>query len=186
MRCFLSAGLALALLTPATAAKAGLFKAAVDRTKAAVAKAKVEFHRNNMWPEPFVHADRATVRAPFGIMIDNGWRLQNTLADHHFEEDSLTLNESGREKLRTILTENPIERRSPFVLRGKTADITAARVQSVMESGAEILPGETIDVVETHIRPHGWSAEYIDSIGRRFRSSTPTPRLSVASDDEEE
>src|SRR5690606_10343877 len=31
-------------------------------------RTKVDFHRNNAWPEPFQQADRAVTREPFAIM----------------------------------------------------------------------------------------------------------------------
>ena len=64
-----------------------------------------DFKRNNCWPEAFTPADRLATRAPFVLMVNNGWRRQNMLAEHHFEEGTATLNESGELKIRWTMTQ---------------------------------------------------------------------------------
>lgn len=62
-----------------------------------------DFKRRNCWPEPFDAADRYAVRSPFVTMVDNGWRRQNLLGDHHFDPKTNELNESGRLKVQWIV-----------------------------------------------------------------------------------
>ena len=42
-------------------------------------RVKIDYHRNNCWPEPFIYADRRATRAPFQAMVNNGWQRQTTL-----------------------------------------------------------------------------------------------------------
>ena len=44
----------------------------------------VSAKRMNHYPEPFIYADREAAREPFRIMVHNGWQLQNTVLDAHF------------------------------------------------------------------------------------------------------
>jgi len=140
-----------------------------------------DFKRNNYWPKPFTDPDREAAVAPFAVMVDNGWKLQNTLGDQHFDETNNQLTEAGELKLRSILTEAPVEYRTVFILRGNRPEITSARLQSVHDTAANILPqGELAEVAETDKRPHYWPAEYVDDISRARRSTIPSPRLPVA------
>jgi hypothetical protein len=137
-----------------------------------------DFKRNNCWPKPFDEPDRQTVRAPFAIMVQNGWRRQNLLGDYHFEMDTGKLTPAGEEKVRWILLEAPEQHRTIYVGRGRTAAETAARVDAVEKLIPHILPeGQPPAVLETNLKPHGWSADRVDAIGRKFDSSTPEPRL---------
>ena len=42
------------------------------------------YYENHRWPYPYSYADQQAVRDPFVIMVQNGWRRQNLLADYHF------------------------------------------------------------------------------------------------------
>jgi len=135
--------------------------------------------RNNCWPQPFVRPDRYAARAPFALMVHNGWRRQNMLGDHHFEESTGNLNEAGRLKTRWIVTEAPEQHRTIFVHRAESSEETAARVDAVQELAVTLI-GDTRQlpaVVESDIGDPGWPAERVDGIGRRFQASAPKPRL---------
>lgn len=140
-------------------------------------RTKVDFHRNNAWPEPFQSADRAAVREPFCIMVNNGWRMQNTIGTFLFD-DTHQLNRAGEIKLRWILTQAPIHRRAVFVLQADTPQETAARVESVQHAISRMIPhGPLPPVMLTDTEPDGGSGEYYDAINRALQSSLPTPRL---------
>lgn len=171
MRLYLFGALLLALAMASVPAEAGFFKKMF-------AIAKRDFRRNNMWPEPFVRADRERTKAPIATMIANGWRLQNTLADHHFDADTNELNAAGRLRLETILTERPVDHRMVFVLQGKNATKTAARIGSVHEASADYLPsGELAEVAATSVRPAEWPAVEIDKTYRSYQEAKPKPQL---------
>ncbi len=137
-----------------------------------------ETKRRQCWPKPFIYPDRCAVRAPFVLMVSNGWRRQNMLADHHFVEGKSELTQSGRLKIRWILTEAPRYHRTIYVHTADSAETTAARIQSVRQLAASLVPqGELPDVRRTSISAEGWPASQVDLIGRKFESSTPDPRL---------
>ena len=71
--------------------------------------------RRNCWPEPWLGPDRAVTRAPFCIMVANGWRRQNMLGEFHFEPGSGQLTEAGRLKVQWILTACPEQHRLVYV-----------------------------------------------------------------------
>src|SRR5260221_7000099 len=62
------------------------------------------YHRNVLWPWPYVCPDRMAEREPFDLMVRNGWRRQNLLGSHHFDPSSSQLTEAGQLQVRWIMT----------------------------------------------------------------------------------
>lgn len=140
-------------------------------------RSKVDWHRNNAWPEPFQTADRAAAREPFAIMVNNGWRMQNTIGTFLFD-DTHQLNRAGEMKLKWIVTQAPQHRRAVFVLQADSPQETAARVESVQRAISRIVPdGALPPVMLTDTEPDGGSGQYFDAINRALESSMPAPRL---------
>jgi hypothetical protein len=141
----------------------------------------LDYHRMKCWPEPFVRADRQAVRAPFEVMANNGWRSQTTMGDCFFDQETQQLTKSGELKLRWIVTEAPVDRRTVFVLRGHSPEATSIRVDSVQQAVVRILPeGPLPPVLITDTAPRGGSGDYLDHIDRTYRSSLPAPHLPAA------
>ena len=138
----------------------------------------VDWHRNNAWPEPFNHIDERATRTPLAIMVDNGWKLQNTIPDPLFDSESQELTRAGELKVRWILTQMPMHRRSVFVLRGATPEATETRINSVQKV-AESVHGESgmAMVAVTDVIPRGGSGDYFERVNRGYESSVPAPRL---------
>jgi hypothetical protein len=144
--------------------------------------AGVHLHRNrvNVWPEPFNLPDRETVRNPFRIMADNGWKLQNTFGDHLFSAETNELTYAGEMKLHWMLTQVPPHRRQVYVLEAKDQPATAARVASVYRHMAQISPGAAACSVQTtRIAPPAGDGSYLDNLDQTYQSSMPLPRLPV-------
>ncbi|MFH1918558.1 MAG: hypothetical protein ABIP48_01545 [Planctomycetota bacterium] len=134
--------------------------------------------RNNCWPEAFLPADRLAVRAPFALMVRNGWRRQNMLADHHFQVGGNTLNEAGELKVRWIMTEAPRHHRDIYVHRAPTPEATVARIEAVQEVALQFAgEGQLPNVLETSLDAAGWPATRVDMIDKRWVESAPDPRL---------
>lgn len=134
--------------------------------------------RNNCWPEPFTRPDRASVRAPFAVMVNNGWRCQNMLGDHHFDDDLGQLTEAGRQKIRWILTEAPQHHRTVYVHRATSGEQTTARINAVRQIAMQFSPdGQVPLVLETNTPSEGWPADHVDAITRKFQASMPEPRI---------
>jgi hypothetical protein len=137
-----------------------------------------DFKRNNNWPDPFVTADRLTTRIPFDVCTANGWRIQNTLSDHHFEDDSTKLTEAGRLKVSAIINESPVAYRAIFILRDVDPSITAGRIGSVQEAVSVVLGDRPpVPIFETYEKPRGTSAMYVDEVTRRYQATIPDPRI---------
>ena len=136
-------------------------------------------YRRICWPQPFNHAARAAVFAPFELMVNNGWRRQNLLGDHHFSPDSSKLTRSGELKVHWTLTQAPPHRRTIFVQRAHKPEDTQSRVHAAQEWAHELpLEAETtIDVAETHLIAEGRPAATVDNINVRFTESMPEPVL---------
>ena len=140
---------------------------------------RVDWHRNNAWPEPFQSADRALVREVFCIQVDNGWKMQNTVGTYLFDENN-QLNHAGELLVKWIVTQAPTHRRAVFVLKGDNAEATATRVASVNVAVTKYAGGAMPPVMVTDTEPMGWSGSYVDAIGQQFQSSIPSPRLPAA------
>ena len=141
-----------------------------------------DYHRNKDWPEQFLRADREAVTVPLGLMVANGWRRQNLLSDYHFNDDAPQLNQAGELKVQFILTQMAPQRRTIFVQRGSSPDVTATRMAVVQRTAERILPpGHLADVVESDLPNYGWPAEEVDSVSRKWQSSRPDPRIKSAS-----
>lgn len=139
---------------------------------------RTDFHRNNEWPYTFVYADREAAFAPFEVMTYNGWRVQNTLGDHHFDAATGALTEAGRIKVQWIVTQAPEEYRTIYVQRAESSAVTVDRLEAVREVALAAAPeGMTPEIAETSIAPRGTPADYIDNVGRKYSDSMPAPRL---------
>ncbi|HWB13582.1 MAG TPA: hypothetical protein VG826_30435 [Pirellulales bacterium] len=137
-----------------------------------------DYRRNNCWPSPFLVPDRVAVRAPFAVMINNGWRVQNTLGDEHFDSETGILNDAGRLKVRDILSYSPPQHRTVYILQATQDELTMARRRSVGEFvGSLHTVSEAPLVAETSLPPRGWPADSVSAIGTRFNATMPDPRL---------
>ena len=137
-----------------------------------------DFKRNNCWPDPFVCPDRATVRAPFNVMVHNGWQLQNMISEHHFEEGTGELTVSGKNKIFWILNHAPKQHRVVFVQTSREPGITVQRMQAVQSIAGTYSPSGTMARVEPTIQePPSWTAEHVGFVTQAFETSAPAPRL---------
>ena len=142
----------------------------------------LDFHRNNSWPEPFYQIDREAVRGPFNVMKDVGWRHETTMVGYFFDATSNELTVAGQRKIDWIVRHAPLHRRSVFVLRGESQEVTSARVDAVQREISRILPeGELPPVMVTDRGPQGSPGQYFDTIGRQYIESIPSPRLPSSS-----
>jgi hypothetical protein len=139
---------------------------------------KQDFRRNNAWPEPFIWPDRAAACAPFGVMIHNGWRMQNTLAAHHFREGTDELTEAGKLRVLWIVTEAPPQYRTIYIERADNAEITGGRIRNVSIAAQGLsMDGVAPPVMATGVAARGWPADQIDATTRRWYDTAPDPRL---------
>lgn len=138
-----------------------------------------ETHRRRMnaWPHPFAVEERELVRSPFRTMVDNGWKLQNTLSDHLFTTEENRLTYAGQLKLRWILTQVPPHRRQVYVLEAHRREDTATRVSSVYEHLAEIAPHAACPVFVTQIAPRGGDGSYLNDMDQAYKAALPSPSL---------
>ena len=137
-----------------------------------------ETRQNNRWPYPYYCADRQAEREPFEIMVQNGWRRQNLLADYYFQEKTGELTEAGQAVVRRITNEVPAPHRTIYVRKGQTPDQTAARINAVQQYAAKVaLDGSVPPIVETSISPAGYPAGWPPvregAVSRRFQVSVP-------------
>jgi hypothetical protein len=136
-----------------------------------------DIKRRQCWPEPFTGPDRVAARAPFAMMVANGWRRQNMLGEFHFEPRTGQLTEAGRLKVQWILTVAPQQHRLVYVHTADSKEETAARLAAVQQLAVKISPESLPPVLPTSISDEGWSAAQVDAIERKYMSATPSPRL---------
>jgi hypothetical protein len=140
------------------------------------------YHENAIWPWPYVCADRIAVREPFCLMINNGWRRQNLLGPHHFNDNSNQLTSAGELRVRWIMTQAPGERRTVFVERDIDPAVTASRMATAREYITRVgtPDGQLAQVMETHLISEGRPASVVDATNVRFQESMVPPQLPAA------
>ena len=133
---------------------------------------------SSAWPDPHVAYDREAVGAYFAVVVNKGWCQQNTLGDLHFLENGAELNELGRIKIRSIVTESPLFRRSLYVYRAETPEKTAARMAAVERLALQIAPdGLAVPVMETTAKPPTSHSMPFDMAIHRFYTTSPDIQL---------
>jgi hypothetical protein len=137
---------------------------------------------NNSWPVQWVGYDRAAVCTPLSIQAEKGWHRTNLLGSYHFDANTNQLNHAGENKIRFILTHQIPERRTIFVERSLSNEVTALRVDAAQQAAVAMLPaGELPAVAESNLVLEGWPAEDVEATLRGFSKSRPSPRLPAAS-----
>jgi hypothetical protein len=137
--------------------------------------------RNRIWPWPYVCADRVAVREPFSIMINNGWRRQNLLGPHHFNDKSEQLTSAGELRVQWIMSQAPEARRQIFIERDINPDVTAKRLVTARDYASRMaVNGAVPEITETHLASEGRPASVVDAMNVRFQESMPAPTLPAA------
>jgi hypothetical protein len=140
------------------------------------------YRRNEAWPWPYICPDRASVREPFALMVENGWRRQNLLGPHHFDASTGKLTTAGELKVHWIMTQAPPERRMIFVERSLDSGVTASRIELARDYAARVAAdGRTPQVGDTHLVSEGRPAGTVDAIYTRFNESMQPPVLPAPS-----
>ncbi len=143
-------------------------------------KFKRDTNRNNMYPEPFRYADREAQKAPFRVMIENGWRMEHTLSGNLFTTEN-ELTRAGEKRVHWIITESPENRRAVYIAPAHNRHATEARLDSVQRYVARAIPdGALPGVVITSRVPRGGSGDYLNEMHRKYRESLPAPQLPSA------
>lgn len=145
-------------------------------------RCKLDWQRNQAWPAPFVAQDRIAACSPFVAMNMNGWRDQCTLSNFHFDPESQQLTEVGRLRVQQIVREHPETFRNVFVVRGMTPEATSSRVDSVQQFVNNLAGQETASEVRlVELEPRGVTADDVQMISSKLKSSMPDPRLPASS-----
>jgi hypothetical protein len=139
------------------------------------------YHRNVLWPWPYVCPDRIAVREPFNMMVSNGWRRQNLLGSHHFDSNTNRLSEAGQLQVRWIMTQAPPGRRQIFIERALDPSVTAARLDAVREYASHVvIDGQVPQVYETNLMAEGRPAPVVDATNIKFMENMRVPALPAA------
>lgn len=142
----------------------------------------LDWHRNNAWPEPFQTLDRQTTWSHIMAYEVKGWQMENTLTDAHFDPETQAITSAGQAKLWWIITQQPIERRTVFVLLNQDERTTSIRVDSVQQAITRFLPhGPLPQVVRTSEAPITMPGSYAGDIFTKANESRPAPVLPAAS-----
>ncbi|QDV67845.1 hypothetical protein Poly24_15490 [Rosistilla carotiformis] len=146
--------------------------------KVAMHDCKIDYLRNQSWPQPFLEHDAYQARSPFQTMANNGWRLHNTLSHEVFRPDDSVLTAVGRNRVHWIATQTPQHHRHIYVLEAPTPDETQRRVASVEEAlGSLVVAGAPPQVFVTAKVPTMGSGEWNAQLSRKRREQMVAPKL---------
>ncbi len=139
---------------------------------------------NDTWPKQYLAAERANTQAPFEMMIQNGWRRQNLLGPHHFNQDCTQLADAGKLRVQWILTQPPAQHRQVFIERSINEDLTEARIAATNEFASKVITDGSIpSITDSHIMSSGRPATVVNYVNTTFRDNMPTPVLPDSSYD---
>jgi hypothetical protein len=138
---------------------------------------EVDYHRNNCWPHPFREMSAASVQSPFSVMIDNGWRSHNTFTSDLFRDGDNALTTAGQSRLHWISTQAPGDRRTVFILRGDSQELTDARIASVQQSLSAMGLDGSAQVVITDVEPPVGNGQILTLVNKARLQSMPAPVL---------
>jgi hypothetical protein len=114
-------------------------------------------------------------------MADNGWQRQNLLCEYHFSQDGRKLSQAGEYRLNWIATQAPAGRRTVFVQRGATPEITADRVDAVQQTvGRLAATGPLPRIMESDMDSSGYAGEEVDAVTNSSVKTRPDPRIPTA------
>ena len=134
--------------------------------------------QNNLWPQQYLDTDRCRAKSPFDTMVRNGWRRQNLVGEHHFNDDSTRLTESGRLRIQWIMTQAPPQYRQVYVERSLKEGYTDRRIQLAQEFAMQIAGNQADPVVQdTHLISDGRPAAVVDYVNTQFQENMPIPQL---------
>jgi len=136
------------------------------------------YDTNSMWPHPYVMPARNSVNVMYEAMISNGWRRQNLLGKHHFDNETQQLTQAGQLKVKWILTQTPPRRRNIFVERGANESLTEKRIESIQQYAAKLSPSAgLVSVTDTHLVAEGHPASAVDAMFTGYQTNKPAPVL---------
>jgi hypothetical protein len=136
------------------------------------------YHAAHYWPHPYSCWDQQSVYDHIQIHVDNGWVLQTTLYEYHFDEETAELNHAGFSHLRWILENAPEQYRVCFVQTGPTREISDLRLNAVQIAAAEMVGPENVPPITLRVdSPTGRPASQIDLQYRAFNATMPQPRI---------
>lgn len=136
------------------------------------------YHAAHYWPHPYNCWDQQSVYGIVQTHVDNGWVLQTTLYEYHFDEETSELNDAGLTHLRWILENAPPQHRVCWVQTGPNREISNLRLNAVELAAAEMVGSENVPPVMLRVdSPTGRPAQYIDQQQRSFLGSMPEPRI---------
>ncbi len=139
---------------------------------------KSGYHRNKVWPYPYICPDRAAVREPFEIMVRNGWRRQNLMGGYLFNPVTNQLTTAGELQIRWIMTQAPPAYRQVFVERSLDPEVTASRIAAAREFASRVsLDGQVPEVFESSLMAEGRPAAIVDATNVKFMENMPIPVL---------
>jgi hypothetical protein len=139
------------------------------------------YHRNVLWPWPYVCPDRIAAREPFDIMVRNGWRRQNLLGSHHFDANTNQLSEAGQLQVRWIMTQAPPGRQQIYIERSLDPSVTAARMAAAREYASRVVMNTQVpQVYETNMMVEGRPAPVVDATNVKFMENMRVPALPAA------
>jgi hypothetical protein len=139
------------------------------------------YHANAAWPWPYPCPDRISVREPFCIMVNNGWRRQNLLGSYYFNANTNQLTTAGELRVQWIMTQAPPDRRSIFVERALDPETNTARMAVVRDYATKVsMDGQPPLITETYLMAEGRPASFVDATNVKYMQSMPAPVLPAA------
>jgi hypothetical protein len=136
------------------------------------------YHAQHYWPWPYMCADRQIVLDMTHIQEANGWLVETTLYDYHFNPETNELTVPGKLQLKWILENVPASYRAVWVQQAEDPAVSEQRINSVRMVAGRLTNQANLPTIA--FRPGtapGRPAIEVDTIRRKELESIPSPRV---------
>lgn len=136
------------------------------------------FHANHYWPYPYMCRDRAAVHQVLDLQTANGWMMETTLYDYHFDPETNRLTKAGELQLQWILHQVPPQHRAAYVQLTADPVSDRQRLAHVRETALALVGAENLPpVYARYATPNGRPAREINAVRQMELVTQPAPRI---------
>lgn len=138
------------------------------------------YHAAHYWPWPYNCLDRQFVLEAAQIQEANGWLVETTLYEYHFNPDSNELTTPGKLHLQWILDSVPAAYRSVWVQQDEDPAVGQQRLNNVRAVANRLVSEANVPPIalRSATAPSRPAIE-VDTIRRHELETIPTPRVAM-------
>jgi hypothetical protein len=136
------------------------------------------YHAEHYWPWPYVCADRSAVLTMVRTQEANGWLIETTLYDYHFNSETSELTNPGKLHLKWILDYTPPSYRAIWLQQTEDPALNQQRYNAVHQAAVRLVGAANVPQIAFRTAlPPARPAIEVDTLRRKELESIPVPRV---------